>query len=240
MEGCGTMGKVFDPSLIFEFIPTLLKYLGVTIEILVASILFGTIIGIMAALPKLFHIPILKQIVTLYISFIRGTPIIIQLFLVFYGLPEVLMLINIDITRMDALFFVIITYSLSNGAIFAEIFRSAIIAVDYEQTEAAYSIGMTPFQNFTRIIFPQAIRVAFPNIANRVIGSLKDTSLAFTIGVMDMMGRGETIIAATAHALEVYIALAVIYYVIVLLIEKGFRVFEKHANRYRETDVSTV
>lgn len=234
------MGKVFDPSLIFEVIPTLLKYLGVTLEILVASILFGSIIGIAAAIPKLFHVPILKQIVTLYISFIRGTPIIIQLFLVFYGLPAALKIVNIDITRMDALFFVIITYSLSNGAIFAEIFRSAIIAVEYEQTEAAYSIGMTPFQNFTRIVFPQAIRVALPNIANRVIGSLKDTSLAFTIGVMDMMGRGETIIASTAHALEVYIALAVIYYLIVLLFEKGFRIFEKYSNRYRETDVSAV
>lgn len=234
------MGKVFDPSLIIEFIPTLVKYLGITLEILVASIILGTIIGIVAAIPKLFHIPILKQIVTLYISFIRGTPIIIQLFLVFYGLPAILSLINIDITRMDALFFVIITYSLSNGAIFAEIFRGAISAVEFGQTEAAYSIGMTPFQNFIRIIFPQAIRVAFPNIANTVIGSLKDTSLAFTIGVMDMMGRGETIIAATAHALEVYIALSVIYYMVVLILEKGFKVFEKYTNRYQGTDASVT
>ncbi|MFJ8066945.1 amino acid ABC transporter permease [Psychrobacillus sp. NPDC096426] len=234
------MGKVFDPLLIFEFIPTLVKYLGVTLEILIASIILGTIIGLAAAIPKLFHIPILKQIVTLYISFIRGTPIIIQLFLVFYGLPAVLMLVNIDITRMDALFFVIITYSLSNGTIFAEIFRGAISAVEFGQTEAAYTIGMTPFQNFTRIIFPQAIRVAFPNIANTVIGSLKDTSLAFTIGIMDMMGRGETIIAATAHALEVYIALSVIYYAVVLILEKGFKVFEKYTNRYQGTDASVA
>lgn len=234
------MEKVFDPSLIFEFIPTLIKYLGVTLQILGASIFLGTVIGIVAAIPKLFHIPILKQFVTLYISFIRGTPIIIQLFLVFYGLPAALTLIHIDITRMDALFFVIVTYSLSNGAIFSEIFRSAIIAVDYEQTEAAYSIGMTPYQNFIRIIFPQAIRVAFPNIANKVIGSLKDTSLAFTIGIMDMMGRGETLIAATAHALEVYIALAIIYYLVVLLLERAFKVFERYTNRYRGTDASTV
>lgn len=153
-EGSEMMGKVFDPSLIFEFIPTLFKYLGVTLEILVASIFLGTIIGIVAAIPKLFHVPVLKQIITLYISFIRGTPIIIQLFLVFYGLPAALALINVDITRMDAFYFVIITYSLSNGAIFAEIFRGAITAVEFGQTEAAYSIGMTPFQNFIRIIFP--------------------------------------------------------------------------------------
>lgn len=234
------MGKVFDPSLIFEFIPTLLKYLVVTLEILGASILLGTIIGIVAAIPKLFHIPILKQIVTLYISFIRGTPIIIQLFLVYYGLPAALSLINIDITRMDAFFFVVVTYSLSNGAIFAEIFRGAITAVEFGQSEAAYSIGMNPFQNFTRIIFPQAIRIAFPNIANTVIGSLKDTSLAFTIGLMDMMGRGETLISATAHALEVYIALSIIYYIIVLILEKGFKVFEKYTNRYQGTSATVA
>lgn len=234
------MGKVFDPSLIFEFIPTLLKYLVVTLEILGASILLGTIIGIVAAIPKLFHIPILKQIVTLYISFIRGTPIIIQLFLVYYGLPAALSLINIDITRMDAFFFVVVTYSLSNGAIFAEIFRGAITAVEFGQSEAAYSIGMTPFQNFNRIIFPQAIRIAFPNIANTVIGSLKDTSLAFTIGLMDMMGRGETLISATAHALEVYIALSIIYYIIVLILEKGFKVFEKYTNRYQGTSATVA
>ena len=117
---------------------------------------------------------------------------------------------------------------LSNGAGFAEIFRGAITAVDYGQTEAAYSVGMTSSQNFFRIVLPQAIRIAFPNMANSVIGSLKDTSLAFTIGVMDMMGRGDTLIASTAHALEVYISLSVIYYVIVILLEKLFRLSEKH------------
>ena len=112
-------------------------------------------------------------------------------------------------------------------------FVGRLSAVEFGQTEAAYSIGMTPFQNFTRIVFLRLFGLHLPNIANRVIGSLKDTSLAFTIGVMDMMGRGETIIAATAHALEVYIALSVIYYMIVLLLEKGFRVFEKYSNRYQ-------
>lgn len=232
------MGKVFDPSLIIEFIPTLIHYLGVTLQILVTSALLGMVIGIAAAIPRLFRIPVLNQFVILYISFIRGTPILIQLFLVFYGLPAILLFIHIDISRMDPLYFVIITYALSNGAHFAEIFRGAIKAVDYGQTEAAYSVGMNNHQSFFRIVLPQAIRIAFPNIANSVIGSLKDTSLAFTIGVMDMMGRGETLIASTAHALEVYISLAVIYYVVVLLFEKIFRIFEKHFNRHQAVDVS--
>ena len=106
------MGKAFDPMLIIEFIPTLIHYFGVTLQILAASILLGLIIGIAAAIPRLFKIPILNQLVILYVSFIRGTPILIQLFLVFYGLPAILMFINIDISRMEALYFVIITYAI--------------------------------------------------------------------------------------------------------------------------------
>jgi L-cystine transport system permease protein len=234
------MGKAFDPMLIIEFIPTLIHYLGVTLQILVASITLGFIIGIAAAIPRLFKIPFLNQLAILYVSFIRGTPILIQLFLVFYGLPAVLMFVNIDISRMEAIYFVIITYAISNGAGFGEIFRGAIRAVDYGQTEAAYSVGMTSSQNFFRIVLPQAIRIAFPNMANSVIGSLKDTSLAFTIGVMDMMGRGDTLIASTAHAIEVYISLSVIYYVIVILLEKIFRLSEKHFNRYQKADGSVA
>jgi L-cystine transport system permease protein len=234
------MGKAFDPLLIIEFIPTLVHYLGVTLQILAASIFLGLILGIAAAIPRLFKIPLLNQLVILYVSFIRGTPIIIQLFLVFYGLPAVLMLFNIDISKLEAIYFVIITYAISNGAGFAEIFRGAIRAVDYGQTEAAYSVGMTARQNFFRVVFPQAIRIAFPNMANSVIGSLKDTSLAFTIGVMDMVGRGDTLIASTAHAMEVYISLSIIYYAVVLLFEKIFSKLEKYFNRYQKSNVSTT
>lgn len=117
-----------------------------------------------------------------------------------------------------------------------QIFRGAITSVDYGQTEAAYSIGLTPLQNFYRIVFPQAFRVALPNIANASISSLKDTSLAFSIGVMDMMGRGETLISATMHAVEIYISLAIIYYVIVLIFERLFKWIERYLNRYLVKD----
>ncbi|WP_045522154.1 amino acid ABC transporter permease [Neobacillus niacini] len=235
------MGKAFDIMLIFEFIPTLIHYLGVTLQILAVSIILGFVLGIAAAIPRLYKIPLLNQLVILYVSFIRGTPILIQLFLVFYGLPALLMLLfSIDITRMEAIYFVIITYAISNGAGFSEIFRAAIRAVDYGQTEAAFSVGMTSRQNFFRIVLPQAVRIAFPNMANSVIGSLKDTSLAFTIGVMDMMGRGDTLIAATAHALEVYLSLSIIYYIVVLLFEKIFSKLEKYFNRYQKADVTAV
>jgi len=234
------LGKAFDITLVGEFLPQLVQYLGVTLQILAVSTVFGIVIGIAAAIPRLFRIPILSQLVVVYVSFIRGTPILIQLFLIFYGVPALFLLFDIDLTRMDPLYFVMITYSLSNGAVFSEIFRGAIQAIDYGQTEAAYSVGMSDSQTFFRIIIPQAIGIAFPNMANCIISSLKDTSLAFTIGVMDMVGRGETLIASTAHALEVYISLSIIYYIVVLVLEKLFRLFEKRVNRYKPDVVSSA
>ncbi|MET1029948.1 amino acid ABC transporter permease [Domibacillus tundrae] len=231
------MGKAFDITLTWGFLQQLVPYLSVTLQILVISMLIGIVFGIVAAIPRLFGIPVLSQLVILYVSFIRGTPILIQLFLVFYGVPALLLFIGIDVSRMDAIYFVMITYAISNGAVFSEIFRSAIQSVDYGQTEAALSVGMKDAQNFFRIILPQAWSIALPNVANSVIGSLKDTSLAFTIGVMDMVGRGETLIASTAHALEVYISLSIIYYIVVLIIEKTFQVFEKRANRHKAASV---
>lgn len=223
---------MFDIQYMIEFLPKLLSYLPVTLEIFALSIIFGLILGILVALPKIYNIPVLKQISTLYISFIRGTPILIQLFLVFYGLPYLVGLFGVNITRMDAFFFVIITYTLSTAGAFAEIFRAAIQSVDYGQTEAAQSIGMSSWQTFYRIVLPQSIRVALPNIASTSVSSLKDTSLAFSIGVMDMMGRGETLITATMKALEVYVGLAIIYYIVVLILEYGFKLLERSSSRY--------
>ncbi|MFD0692967.1 amino acid ABC transporter permease [Paenibacillus sp. GCM10027628] len=217
------MGKSFDITLVATFLPKLLYYLPLTLLILVASLTLGFILGLLIALTRLYRVPVLNQISIVYVSFMRGTPIIIQLFLVFYGLPMLLKLVNVDISRWDPIYFVIITYGLSIAAFKSENIRAAVNSVDRGQTEAAYAVGMTGPQSFFRIVVPQALLIAFPNFANSVIGFLKDTSLAFTIGVMDMMGRGETLIAATAHTLEVYISLTIIYYVTVLILEKGFK-----------------
>ncbi|UKS30464.1 amino acid ABC transporter permease [Paenibacillus sp. HWE-109] len=226
------MGKSFDITLVADFLPKLLYYLPLTLLILAASLALGLILGTLIAITRLYRIPVLNEISIVYVSFIRGTPILIQLFLVFYGLPMLLEIVHINISRWDPIYFVIITYGLSIAAFKSENIRAAVNAVDRGQTEAAYAVGMTGTQSFARIIAPQALLIAFPNFANSVIGFLKDTSLAFSIGVMDMMGRGQTLIAATAHTLEVYISLTIIYYVTVLVFEKVFRVTEFRLQRH--------
>ncbi|NOU86156.1 ABC transporter permease subunit [Paenibacillus sp. LMG 31460] len=229
------MGKSFDITLVAEFLPKLLYYLPLTLLILVASLTLGLILGTLIAITRLYRIPVLSQLSIVYVSFIRGTPILIQLFLVFYGLPMLLEIIDINISRWDPIYFVIITYGLSIAAFKSENIRAAVNAVDRGQTEAAYAVGMTGKQSFSRIVVPQALLIAFPNFANSVIGFLKDTSLAFSIGVMDMMGRGQTLIAATAHTLEVYISLTIIYYVTVLILEKVFKVTEFRLQRHERS-----
>ncbi|MET3287465.1 UNVERIFIED_CONTAM: L-cystine transport system permease protein [Brevibacillus sp. OAP136] len=226
------MGKAFDITLIVAFLPKLLAFLHVTLFVLALSLLFGLLIGVVLALPRLYKVPIISQLAALYVSFVRGTPILIQLFLVYYGLPALLQTVHLDISRVNPIFFVIVTYSFSSAAFISETIRGAVNSVDRGQVEAAYAIGLTGPQTFFRIVVPQALMIAFPNFTNTIIGFLKDTSLTFSIGVMDMMGRGQALISATAHSLEVNIALAIIYYAVVIILEKLFVKTEGRLQRH--------
>ncbi|WP_460267461.1 amino acid ABC transporter permease, partial [Clostridium tertium] len=127
------------------------------------------------------------QLSKLYISFFRGVPTLVQLFLIYYGLPQLFP----EMSKMTALTAAIIGLSLKNAAYLAEIFRAALNSVDDGQLEACLSVGMTKLQAYRRIILPQAIRNAIPATGNTFIGLLKETSLAFTLGVMEMFAQGK-------------------------------------------------
>ncbi|PJM63866.1 cysteine ABC transporter permease [Bacillus subtilis] len=233
------MEKAFDKNMIGDFVPTLTAYLPVTLYILTLSLLFGFVLGLFLALPRIYNMPIVNQLAKVYISFFRGTPIMVQLFIVFYGIPALTGLIGIDTSKMDPFYAAVATYALSNAAAAAEIIRAGVGSVDKGQTEAAYSIGLSGSQAFRRIVLPQALVQAFPNMGNMVISSLKDTSLAFSIGVMDMSGRGQTLITSSNHSLEVYIALSIVYYAVAILFEWFFRVAEKEIKK-NQTRIVTV
>ncbi|MFC5449325.1 amino acid ABC transporter permease [Paenibacillus aestuarii] len=225
------MGKAFDFSLVWVYFPKLLAFLHITLFIVAASVILGVLIGLVVALPRLYGVPVLNRIVVVYISFTRGTPILIQMFLVYYGVPELLKAVGVDVSDVQPLVFVILTYALHFAAYFSEIVRSAVNAVDRGQAEAGYSIGMSGYYVLKRIVLPQAWRVAFPNVGNLIIGTLKDTSLAYTLGVMDVVGRAE-MLGTTYHFLEIWIALSIIYYAIVLIVEYVYRLAERRINRF--------
>jgi L-cystine transport system permease protein len=227
------MGKTFDFALIGVYLLKLLAFLHVTLFIVAASVALGVIIGLVMALPRLYKIPVLNRIVIIYISYTRGTPILIQMFLVYYGLPELLKAVRIDVNDVQPLAFVILTYSLHFAAYFSEIVRAAVNAVDRGQAEAGYSIGMGSYDVLRRIVLPQAWKVAFPNVANLIISTLKDTSLAYTLGVTDVVGRAE-MLGTSYHFLEIWIALSIIYYSIVLVFEYMYRKIERRLNKFEK------
>jgi L-cystine transport system permease protein len=162
----------------------------------------------------------------------RGTPTIIQLFLVYYGLPVLLGAIGIDVSDVSEIVFVILAYGLGIGAFLAEIIRGAINSVDAGQKEAAYAVGMKTYQVFYRVILPQALIVAVPNFTNLLIAYLKETSLAFTLGVVDMVGRAFALGNLNYHYLEIYIGLTVIYYIVCIFLQKGLSKFEFRIKRH--------
>ncbi len=230
------MGAKFDLSYLFEYFVKLLPYVQISLFIVASSIALGLLFGLLAALPRLYRVPVLQRLSQVYASFFRGTPILIQLFLFYYGLPEVLKLVHVDLTRLPVLAFVVLVYGLHSGAYVSEGIRAAVSAVDRGQVEAAYAVGMGGFKAFTRIVFPQAFAIAVPILANLVIATLKDTSLAFTLGVMELTGKAQTLPTMSRHFIESYVALAAIYFIISIVLERLFVLAERRMLRHeRET-----
>ncbi|MDR3264691.1 MAG: amino acid ABC transporter permease [Synergistaceae bacterium] len=216
------MGKLFDVALVFEYLPPILSRIPITLLIVAVAIFGGVLLGLLLALVRLYRVPVLNGAAIFYISFIRGTPVVIQLFIVFYGFPLLLSLIDININRWGKLNFVLVAYALNNAAFMAEIIRSAIASVPAGQTEAAWSVGLSGFQTLRRIVLPQAFLTAFPAFGTRVVNAMQDTSLAFTLGILDMLGQAQAIGIRTYHSLEGYVVVALIFIAASLLLEKAF------------------
>ncbi|HEY5556012.1 amino acid ABC transporter permease [Acetobacterium sp.] len=226
--------RPFDPWFIVNVIPDLLAYLPVTLFMIVGSMFFGSMLGFILARAKIKGCRIPKLLADLYIATLRCTPPIVLLFIVFYGLPELLKVtMGVNINAIYKGVFVLVTFTLLFAASVAEVMRSAYESIDKGQREAAISIGLSEFQAFYRIILPQAVVVGLPNFCNALINLMKDGSLAFTIGLIDMMGEGALIVSRNygSYALETYIALAVIYWSMIIVIEKSFNLLEKHLSK---------
>lgn len=227
------MNKIFDPSYIFSSIPSIIKALPLTLIIMIASLIFGLLLGLILTVMKLQKNIVLKSIANGYTAFIRGTPALLQLFLVFYGLPQALSFVGIDINDWSKSIFAIITFALNSGAFISEVMRSAYLSVDAGQSEAALSIGMNNIQCLRRIIIPQAFKICLPNLGNIIISLLKETSYVFTIGVVDILGKAK-LIGSDGYGvrqLEAFLAVALIYWIISIVIEQFILLYEHMNNK---------
>ena len=231
----------FDFFYLLEQIPKLVPYLDVTFLVLILTLFFGTILGFVLTFWKLGKNLILRKLAYAFTTAMRCTPSIVLLFLVYYGLPALASILAFDLNELSKIFFVVTAFSLSFGNVMSEIIRSSYLAVEKGQYEAAVSVGLTRFDAFRRIILPQAAVVALPNIINSILALLKEGSLAYTIGLIDVMGKANLLIAMNyeAHALETLLALSFIYWAISITIEKANGLLEEKLSKGR-TFIKTV
>ncbi|OWR29922.1 cysteine ABC transporter permease [Saccharibacillus sp. O23] len=211
--------------LIDSLLPMIKAALHYTITLALISFALGLVLAVVVALVRLWKIPVLSQIAGIYVWIIRGTPLLVQLFIIFYGLPN----IGIEFDPFSA---AIIAFSLNMGAYNSEVVRGAIQSISNGQWEAAYSLGMTRGQALWRIILPQAARVSVPPLSNSFISLVKDTSLAFTITVIDMFQVAKQIVSTTYESLLVYSEVAVLYLVICTVLNALQSVMEKRLARF--------
>ena len=241
-KGGRTVEKYFDVSYIWSALPDLLPYLWITLYIAAFSVIGGTVFGLILAAAKLSSNKILRLLANGYTTVIRCTPSIVLLFLIYYGIPAFSEgVFGIYLQNVSTGVFVVITFSLQFAAMMSEVIRSSYLAIDRGQFEAAVSVGLTPFQAYRRIIFPQAFVVAIPNFGNGLISVLQEGALAYTIGFIDIVGKANLIIANNygTHTLEIYIALAVIYWVLSISIEKIFALLEKAFSKGKQSIKTT-
>lgn len=196
-----------------------------TIPLALSSFALGLVIALGIALMRLSKVRIVSAIARGYVSIIRGTPLLVQLFVIFYGLPSVGLLIEPWPSA-------IIAFSLNVGGYAAEVIRAAVLSVPKGQWEAAHTIRMSPTQTLTRVILPQAARVSVPPLSNTFISLVKDTSLASLILVTEMFRQAQQIAAFSQEFMVLYIEAAVIYWVVCLVLSSGQSVLEKRLDRY--------
>lgn len=224
---------LFDIKLVFSQIPDILRYFPVTMELAVVSMIFSLVLGLLIALVKINKLPVLTQICNLFISVIRGTPILVQLYVTYFGIPLILKYINLrngtsyNVNGVPAVLYAFIALAINESAFNAEIIRGALQSVERGQIEAAHALGMTAFQTLKRVILPEAVTVALPSLVNSFIGLIKGTSLAFTCAVVEMTAQAKILGGRNYRYFEVYVSLAIIYWIITVVIEQVMKRVEK-------------
>ena len=217
-------------ELIVRSFPLLLTGAAVTIQITALSVGFGLLLGMFAGIGRLAKFWPARILATVYVDFIRGTPLLVQIFLIYFALPHLA-----GGMRIDPFIAAITACSINSGAYIAEIFRAGIQSIDKGQMEAGRSLGMSWWQTMYHVILPQAFKRIIPPLGNEFIAMLKDSSLVSVIGFEELTRRGQLIIARTYGSFEIWMTVAVIYLAMTLTIsrlvdylERRYKIDDKH------------
>lgn len=226
-------GRLFSWRAVFDAIPSILEHLPTTLLLTFFGALFGLVLALVFAVVKINRIKILYPIQAVFVSFLRGTPILVQLMLTYYGIPLFLKYLNQqyglnwNINAIPASVFAILAFAFNEAAYTSETIRAAILSVNSGEIEAAKSLGMTNVQIYSRVIIPNAAVVATPTLINTLIGLTKGTSLAFNAGIVEMFAQAQIMGGSDYRYFERYISVALIYWVISIVIEQVGRYIEK-------------
>ena len=224
----------FDFNLILQSLPQMLAGLGITLQLLLVSGFLGLLLAILLLLMRISGKLYLDLTAQVYIYVFRGTPILVQIFIIYYGLPQ------FEAIRESMFWHIlreptgcaILALTLNTGAYASEILRGGVLSVDKGLLEAGSALGMSARQKFIYITTPLATRLSLPAYSNDVISLLKSTALASTITITDMTGIARTIVADTYAPYEVFISLAVVYIIFTFGLQKLFGVIERYLSRY--------
>ena len=210
-----------DFELIQNALPILILGAGVTIEITAFSVAVGFFIGLFVGIASISQFKVLRVLAAIYADCIRGTPLLVQIFLIYFALPMVIG------QRVEPFIAAVAACGINSGAYVSEIFRAGIQAIDIGQMEAGRSLGMTWWQTMYSIILPQAIRNILPPLGNEFIAMLKDSSLVSVIGFEELTRRGQLIIAQTYGSFEIWMTVAILYLIMTLAISRIVSLLEK-------------
>lgn len=224
----------FDWKFLVDSIPAMLQAVPVTLFLSVLSMILGVLFGFFLALARIYHVPVVNRLAALYVTCVRAIPVMVQLYIAFYAIPlfVVAAFPSMDIGSLPSMLFALTALTLNYSAYMSETWRSAITAVDRGQMEAAHSVGMSTSMAMIRIILPQAVVIALPSLGNLVIGIIKDTSLTYTVMVMEIMGTAKKLAGQGYNFLEAYTIATFLYWGICVVIEKLFARLEYRANHY--------
>lgn len=214
----------FDLQLVIDSLPLLGLGALVTVEITAVAVSLGVMIGLFVGIAELSRYAWLRVPAKVYVDFIRGTPLLVQIFIIYFALPVIIG------ARIEPFVAAVCACSINSGAYVAEIFRSGIQSIDKGQTEAGRSLGMSWTQTMVTVVIPQAFRRIIPQLGNEFIAMLKDSSLVSVIGFEELTRKGQLIIASTYGSLEIWTTVAAIYLIMTLSISRLVAYLEKRFN----------
>ena len=215
----------------------------ITLFITIVALLFALPLGFLLALTRINRIPVLHRFAQVYVSFVRGTPIIIQIFIVYSSVPLLLSSlftkfnIGMNVYDVNPIWYAFIVFSFNTTAVLIEVFRSALSTVNKGQLEAAQSVGLTNVQAYRRIIIPQALVVAMPNICTATVNLIKATSLGYAMSLQEITLKAKVAANVGYNYVEAYIDIFLVYLLLCSAVEYAFKLYEKRLSKYKPSVV---